>query len=268
MLTKLLKHEFKATGRFMWVIYAAMVLLSIAANVSMRLMEHDNNTLVNTVAVLLLVAWGISLVVGSIAVFVMLIKRFYQNLLTDEGYLMFTLPGNVHQLVLSKLIAATVWFMVSVLVVILSVMIAVIDNAMLGEVLNFFRMAWREMTVKLALNGTTMILEILVLLFVSIAASCLQFYSAMSIGYGCVNHKALKSVAAYFVMWFVLETLGVFGINTAGEVLFKPGSFMLELSSMQSFHLSMLISIGVSLVVAAVFYGITVWNLKKRLNLA
>ena len=37
---------------------------------------------------------------------------------------------------------------------------------------------------------------------------------------------------------------------------------------MQSFHMSMLISIGVSLVVAAVFYGITVWNLKKRLNLA
>ena len=141
MLTKLLKHEFKATGRFMWVIYAAMVLLSIAANVSMRLMEHDNNTLVNTVAVLLLVAWVLSLVIGSIMIFVMLIKRFYQNLLTDEGYLMFTLPGNVHQLVLSKLIAATVWFMVSVLVVILSVMIAVFDNSMVAGMLDFIRMA-------------------------------------------------------------------------------------------------------------------------------
>lgn len=268
MLTKLLKHEFKATSRFMWVIFAATLLLSVAANVSLRLMERDRNVIVNTIAVLLMVAWVISLVVGAIAVFVMLIKRFYSNLLTDEGYLMFTLPANVHQLVLSKLIVATVWFMVEILVLILSVMIAVFDNSMIAEMLDFVRVAWREMTVKLALNGTTMILETLVLLFVSIAGSCLQFYSAMSIGYGCVNHKALKSVAAYFVMWFVLQTLGVFGINAAGELLFRPDSFLLELSSMQSFHLSMLITTGVSLAVAAVFYIITVWNLKKRLNLA
>lgn len=69
-------------------------------------------------------------------------------------------------------------------------------------------------------------------------------------------------------MWFVLQLLGVLGLDTLGDIVFTPNSFMLSLSAMQSFHMSMLISIGVSLVVAAVFYGITVWNLKKRLNLA
>lgn len=268
MLTKLLKHEFKATSRFMWVIFAAMLLLSAAANVSMRLMERDRGGIVNVIATLLMIAWIVSLVVGTIMTFVLLIKRFYSNLLTDEGYLMFTLPANVHQLVLSKLIAATVWFMVSVLVVVLCVMIAVFDNLMITDMLDFIRQAWREMTVKLALNGTTIILETLVLLFVSIAASCLQFYSAMSIGYGCVNHKAFKSVIAYFVMWFVLQVLGVTGLNVVGDMVFTSDSFFLKLTPMQSTHLGMATSIVISLVVAAVFYVITVWNLKKRLNLA
>ena len=31
MLTKLLKHEFRATARFMWVIYAAMLVLSLGS---------------------------------------------------------------------------------------------------------------------------------------------------------------------------------------------------------------------------------------------
>lgn len=268
MLTKLLKHEFKATGRFMWVIYAAMLLLSTAANISMRYIQHSTSHILRTISVLFMVAWVLSLVIGSIGTFVMLIKRFYQNLLTDEGYLMFTLPGNVHQLVLSKLIAATVWFMASVLVIVLCVLIAMLDNGMVSDFLDFIRIAWRETSVKLALNTTTVIVEMLVLMFVSTASSCLMFYSAMSIGYGCVNHKALKTVLAFFVMWFVLQLLGVLGLDTLGDIVFTPNSFMLSLSAMQSFHMSMLISIGVSLVVAAVFYGITVWNLKKRLNLA
>ena len=116
MLTKLIKHEFTATGRFMWVIYAAMVLLSVAANVSIRLLDYAGNPVVRTLAGVLIAAWGLSLFVGAISIFVLLIKRFHQNLLTDEGYLMFTLPGSVHQLVLSKLIVASVWYIVSILV--------------------------------------------------------------------------------------------------------------------------------------------------------
>ena len=252
----------------MWVIYAAMVILSVAANISLRYMQHSTSHILRTISVLLMVAWVLSLFIGTIAIFVLLIKRFHQNLLTDEGYLMFTLPGNIHQLVLSKLITASVWFMVSILVLVLCVMIAMFDNLMVRDMLDFLRALWQEMSMKLALNTTTIVLETLVLIFVSTAASCLMFYSAMAVGYGCVNHKALKSVLAYFVMWFVLEILGMTGLDTVGNVVFAENSFVMTLTPMQSTHLGMLSAIGVSLVVAVVFYGITVWNLKKRLNLA
>lgn len=268
MLTKLIKHEFTATGRFMWVIYAAMVLLSVAANVSVRLLDYAGNSVVRTLAGILIAAWGLSLFVGTIAIFVLLIKRFHQNLLTDEGYLMFTLPANVHHLVLSKLIVASIWFIVSILVLILSVMIAVVDNEFMQVIVRGLQRMFQDLTARYALNGIAVLAEFLVLLFVSIAGSCLMFYSAMSIGYGCVNHKALKSVLAYFVMWFVMEVIGVTGLIRVGNAWFQPDSFWTRLTGMQATHVGMLISIGVSLVVAAVFYAITTWNLKKRLNLA
>lgn len=268
MLTKLIKHEFTATGRFMWVIYAAMVLLSVAANISVRLLDYAGNPVVRTLAGILIAAWGLSLFVGAIAIFVLLIKRFYQNLLTDEGYLMFTLPANVHHLVLSKLIVASIWYIVSILVLILSVMIAVVDNEFLQEILRGFRLMFQGITARFALNGIAVLVEFLALLFVSIAGSCLMFYSAMSIGYGCVNHKALKSVLAYFVMWFVMEVIGVTGLIQVGNVWFRPDSFWTRLTGMQAAHVGMMISIGVSFAVAVVFYVITVWNLKKRLNLS
>ena len=268
MLTKLIKHEFTATGRFMWVIYAAMVLLSVAANVSIRFMDYTSNHVIRIIAVLLMVVWGLSLFVGAIAIFVLLIKRFYQNLLTDEGYLMFTLPGTVHHLVLSKLIVASIWYVVSIFVLILSVMIAVVDNSFLQEFVHGFRMMLQDLTARYALNGIAIFIEFLVLLFVSVASSCLMFYSAMSVGYGFVNHKALKSVLTYFVMWFVLEVIGVTAGIHVTDVWFREDSFWYSLTGMQATHTAMLLSIGVSLVVAAVFYVITTWNLKKRLNLA
>lgn len=272
MLSKLLKHEFQATGRFMWVIYAAMLALSVGANVSFRLMDMDKSyRILNAVAVLLMIAWVLSLVIGMTMTIVLLVKQFHKNLLTDEGYLMFTLPTTVHQLVLSKLIAAVVWLMVTIVVLLLCVFVAVFENVILRDMVDFIRMVFREMTVRYALNGTAIVLEVLVLLFVGIASSCLQFYSAMAIGYGFTNHKALWSVVFYFLMQFILQvitTVVMIATDFLAPVQTVVAGVTRNLTGMQIWHLGMLSSIAVTLVIGVVFYIITVINLQKRLNLA
>ena len=40
MLGKLLKHEFRATARVMWVIYAAMLMLSIGSHFAIRYRDN------------------------------------------------------------------------------------------------------------------------------------------------------------------------------------------------------------------------------------
>lgn len=266
MLSKLLKHEFRATGRFMWVIYLAMLVLSVAANVSMRMLARTDNRILEGIMIVLLVAWVLALVIGGVMITVLLIQRFYKNLLTDEGYLMFTLPTTVHQLVLSKLIVAVVWFLVTILAYVLCVFLAVVDNVVLRNMIEILRTMYESFSAHYAINGVAIVLEVLLLLVVATASSCLQFYSAMSIGYGFTNHKGLWSVVFYFVISFVLQILST--IAMVGTDLIDFGEGILELTAMQAWHLGILGTTGAMLILSAVFYIITVLNLQKRLNLS
>lgn len=270
MLGKLIKHEFRATGRIMWAVYAAMLLLSVAANFSLRSFDHDVPRWITVIMMVITIAWVLSLVIGFIMTIVLIVKRFHQNLLTDEGYLMFTLPTNVHALVWSKMIVGTVWLIATVLVLLLSGCVAMLNNEFLRDALELIKGLFDHLTAKIALNGTAMIVELLVLAVLGTAGTCLQFYSAMAVGYGYVGHKALWSVVWFFIMGFIMQLLSGFALSLLSELDVSRFMWNLEqsLSGMQIWHLSMLASAVLELVVCAIHYVITTWNLKKRLNLA
>ena len=52
----------------------------------------------------------------------MAVVRFYKNMVSDEGYLTFTLPAKVEQLVLSKFLVAVCWQITTMLLVALSLL--------------------------------------------------------------------------------------------------------------------------------------------------
>ncbi|MBQ9269553.1 MAG: hypothetical protein IJ206_08570 [Oscillospiraceae bacterium] len=273
MLRKLLKHEFVATGRVMWVIYVAMLGFAVVANLAFRAM--DLTTLpqaIRALFMLVLLGWGLSIFAGSAAVVVLLVRRFHKNLLTDEGYLMFTLPCSVHHLTAAKLIAAAVWLAVSVVVVLLDVSIAVMGEEFglsLQEVFGF--VFFGNMTALQAINGVAIILEVIVLMLVGCAASCLQFYSAMAIGHGFTNHKVLWSVIFYFIEQFVLQLLG--GLSIAllvnfGENVTNVPLWIMNITAAQAWHAGILLVLLIEVIIGTVLYVLTAVNLKKRLNLA
>ena len=263
MLGKLLKHEFAATARYLWVLYVAMLGLSVAVHFAFRFYDRADLAVLRMAMTMAIILWVLSLIFCGIGTLVLMIRRFYQNLLTDEGYLMFTLPVSVHELVISKLIAAVVWMLASVAVIVLCVLVATFDSQMAREVLSGFR----ELLGMLDVNSWVIGAEMLLLTLVGTAASCLQFYSAMAIGHGFAKSKALLSVVFYFVQSWVLSFLG----NTIGALLlFRNGSLLEQidtLNPMQTMQMSMLFGLGAGIVVGAIFYVLTVVNLQKRLNL-
>ena len=267
MLGKLLKHEFIATARVMWVIYAAMAGLSVFANLSIRgLSRQEPHGVILGLMYLSVILWVMSLVIGFVAVVVLLIKRFHKNLLTDEGYLMFTLPSTVHHLVLSKLIVAAVWIMVTFAADALCVGIGFFRLDIIKEVLEGVEEIMESLTVSFALNGTAMAIELLLLAFVGCALSCLQFYSAMSIGYGFSGHKALWSVVFYFIQVTVLQIISTVIVASLPQTFLHMAAEFVD--NMTGVHVSLLGSCLMELILAAVFYFLTVWNLKHRLNLS
>ena len=108
MLGKLLKHEFRATGRLMLPALGAVLALAVLANFSIRFIQVTDNTFLTILFGLVIAAFVIGMVAAAVMTLVLMILRFYRTLLRDEGYLMHTLPVNVHELVWSKLIVSLV----------------------------------------------------------------------------------------------------------------------------------------------------------------
>ena len=110
MLGKLMKYEFRATAIYFLPIYVVLVLVSGLRYVVSLISQKFSNGFsafsgFSLSAIYLLLALGL-----AITTFIVIIIRFYKNLLGTEGYLMFTLPVSVEQNILAKLIPSVVWF--------------------------------------------------------------------------------------------------------------------------------------------------------------
>ena len=97
MLRKLLKHEFRATARIMLPLFGLLVLASVGANLSIRGMLDSDSTFLSTLGTILIMLFTVAIVAVGIMAFILMINRFYKNLLQDEGYVMMTLPVSIHQ---------------------------------------------------------------------------------------------------------------------------------------------------------------------------
>ena len=118
MLGKLLKYEFRAVGRLYLPLYALVLAFALANRVSSTF-SHS----INLPQGLLAVGYIMILTGLAIITFIFGITRFKTNLLGDEGYLMFTLPVSRAQLVLSKVISATVWTIIGGMIGVFSIAI-------------------------------------------------------------------------------------------------------------------------------------------------
>ena len=267
MLRKLLKHEFRATGRIMLPVIGILLATSVAANLSMRYLLDNDAWFLSMLGILLLTAFGFAIGGVFIVSFILMIQRFYKNLLQDEGYVMLTLPVSIHQHIWSKLIVSSVWFIVTVLAVILACCITAFDLTIIKEIL------WGMgdlLQAYYAINGTAITIEMVVLVFLGLVAMCLQFYSALAAGHSLPTHKMAWSVAWYFGLQFAFQIIAFSLIQILDQInFFNWGIFHPEihLDAMAGIHIGMAMMIFLTVVHGAIFYCITTFFMKKRLNL-
>ena len=262
MLGKLLKHEFRATARTMVPLYIVLLLLSGLSNLSVRLFDSSDFTLLNILGGIIIAAFVVAILGVCLMSLVLMINRFRTNLMSDEGYLMFSLPVSVHQLIWSKIIVSTVWFVVTFLTVSLSGIIIAFRVEFVTGLLSMLKELFQHLTAYYAINGTAFLLEALVLIFLVSAVICLLFYASMAVGHSFANRKILMSVVFFFVFQFVTQLVGTLSIW---------GSFSLDidwnLEPVAAIHATMAGAIVCSLIYGAILYGITAFIMKKRLNL-
>ena len=84
MLGKLIKHEFKATGKSFVLLFGATLALTVFSKIAMYL--PFDNLIWQIIVGVAAVACVFCIFAGFIVAFVIMIYRFYNNMLKDEGY--------------------------------------------------------------------------------------------------------------------------------------------------------------------------------------
>ncbi|MCI9007076.1 MAG: hypothetical protein HFI13_03075 [Lachnospiraceae bacterium] len=208
MLGKLMKYELKSLSRAfipMWIlapIIALMLSLSIRGMVAwsdspigrMSIVNAGNGMLM-AVMVILFIGAVMGLLIMTV---VFVIQRFWNGLLKEEGYLMFTLPVKTWELVVSKALTATLIACISAVVGIFAAVILAVCST--EEVIRSLAMAWKYFFSSLIDLNPIFWLNVMLFIVVTVvgmAKSIYHVYAAMSVGHLFQTHKVVGSCVAY-----------------------------------------------------------------------
>lgn len=274
MLRKLLKHEFRATARVMLPLYLITVLLAFmtrATDFWLNMVEYGGAMgyrFLGIVAFLVATGFLLALMATFVVAVVQAILRFRSNLLADEGYVMFTLPVSSHSLVWSKLIVSAVWLLGALVIDVVSVMALVANMDMFQEIGRLVQEIAREINAYYVGNGVAFLVELVLLFLVSCVLTCLIFYTPLAIGHSFNRHKMLLSVVFFFAIQVAFQILsGMFLLAGIPFLDSLASNWLMHITPAGAMHGFMWGSIGITALVSAVLYCITIRMLHRHLNL-
>ncbi len=260
MLGKLMKHEMKAVARLLFPIYMVLIVFTIAARIVVSLhFEGVFGVIPGTVIGLYVLALVAIAVVSS----VIIIIRFYKNMVTDEGYLMFTLPVKPYQLINSKLIISAFWTILSVITILLSIGIVVASPGNIAAFRDGFADLMRELRNELGLANTTLLwIELILMALIGTINGILCIYTCIAVGQLFNGHKILGSFVAYIVYTVVMQVVSVVVMIVAGNLFTDYFSNVTAITNI-IFPASILLYI----ILSVIFYIVTNYIFSKKLNL-
>lgn len=268
MLSKLIKHEFRATSRIMWPVFLGMLALTALMRFSQLLLNGEHIPwLLQLIGVLLVIGFVMGLGALGLAPLVLSAVRWRDHVL---NYLTLTLPVSVHELLASKLIVSAVWYAAAFLVGVLSLLIAASDWASLRYVpenfVDFFT-AFSQMDASLRGHALLILLELLGNFVMTISAASLVVYAAFSIGYSFNKHKTLWTTILVLVFFEVAQFTAIAMIGAFFNA--NPTRWMnLDIySAPASVELLLLWGMLGELLFAAAGYAVTWYFTTKKLNL-
>lgn len=280
MLRKLMKHEFRATAKILVPLFAAVIAMLggaqaifLVIRLSIGRQELPGaHPLVTGLAVLLCVLSFLALIVLLAVLVVVAVQRFYQNLLGDEGYVMFTLPATPAQQILSKLLVSLIWSLAGLTVCALAAGLVLWDLsavrvANVSAIPDIFR-------TETGMNLSIFIVGLVIFILLAFANTYLNFYLCIAIGGQWPQNRLLASAAAYLILNMALQFFMLFGTIAAALLLHFSG---VGLNSLQSLAARSpgVFAFGVFGLIAALmtalslaYFFVTRWLLGRRLNLA
>ncbi len=258
MLGKLLKYEIPALGRKLVPLYIGWAATAVLLGLMIGPLESKSDFMMVLSAMLYT---GVATAVFVMAI-VMIVQRYNNSLLGDEGYFSHVLPVKADSHIASKTISALIWILLSfVAMAVTGIIIAVFS----GNFLNIFTVNWGEFFREMYSGMTPMswicVLELIIACVLSIAKSILAIYTALTIGHQAPKRVGLASIGAYIGV-LVFEVLIARVLAAIFPRIFINPETITETAIL------FFIAIVVTIVIGGIYFFICRYLLGKRLNLA
>ena len=280
MFVKGMKYEIRAVARIVFpmlvIFLCAAMIMSLGFMLDGRVFgftekAEESGTVLSVLFALAegLVGVGLLLLMAviNVAVYVLIIHRFYVSFFTDEGYLTFTLPVTIDCHLAIKIVSMFFWNLVALIVTLLGGLIVFgglyvgyTEEAkiILSEISFVFEMLGTGLTQIFDHVGVQIVFGGLALLVTTVFQSLLIYFS---ISLGCMIFKKHRLLGAI---------VGIFGINAIYSFVSTIISYLLTFVSLVS-EVAYLVTMGFTIVltvvgIIAVYIGMR-YILQKKLNL-
>ncbi len=215
MLGKLMKHEFKATGRLVPLVFMAWAIFAL----STFLTRQTGWNAASGISLFFFIIAGAAAVIIT---YVVVITRFYKSMYANEGYLSLTLPVEGWKLIFTKVLTSFIWITLSYAVMIATIILTVVF-AIKGN-----SGVWAEFKEQLFMvfgirekDFWRIILYSSVAALIQTLAGIMQIYFAITLANtGSFQKNAVAfSFVFYLAISFIVQMIGM------GLILFVPLSF-------------------------------------------
>lgn len=261
-----MKYELKATGRVFLPLFMALLVFALINRFTMGLSasQHWEAPVVISMAIYVIIMVGM-----FVMTLIMTIQRFYKNLLSEEGYLMFTLPVKPWQHIVCKMLVSMLWVVLSFIIALLSILIIAFKAGDWARIMQEVGPYFREVLEFLGSSLYLFSIEGFIGIFLSLASAILILYASIAIGHLFNQHRILASFAAFIglntltqIITMIVSVLG--GYNYFDEFEVTSANFHAVQGEL---HLLIVIILVLSALVSAAYFAIANWILAKRLNL-
>lgn len=284
MLKKLLKQEWKASAKVLLPINLIIVGFTIIGCILLSTpLFQSKRTL--PLAVFLLMFYVLSLLALCLVVSIYVLVRFYKNLFTAEGYLMFTLPATSDQLLHSKLLIGLLWTIINSLLTLFSVcalaMTGIFHAVKYGYFLDipdidgsiFFISATGVSPGRVSFESVLgfSIPQFALLMLCLIVAACLLGitigYVSIVLGQLVEKHKLAAAIGFYIAIYTVTQVIiSVVIVIASIPIMLEGIDDPLKINS-QIYRTMCPSTIVTSVILSIMFYFITLLLMRRRINL-
>ncbi len=279
MLGKLLKHEFRATGKLLGPLNLFLILVAIIGNIVLhfgyKTADPQNalmiisNTAFSGLSIFIIAIYSLTIFTLIILTAVYLTVRFYKTMYGNQGYLTHTLPVSTTTVLNVKLLAAVFWMLVAFAIAILSLFIlSCSENPFDSITLSRLR---DETLAQTGFHLEVLLLIIAVLIITVCASLVLMVCASLAIGQLFNQFRIPAAIGAYVVFYIIQQVISLLSLGSLGiaqiNALQQASGQLSVMPDSSFFHWLFCLIIIEEIAYAVIYYLICYFITKKKLNL-